>query len=78
MENFYLACLYDLLQDPTHQAMRAAKVNLSKPKLVKLCSTRLAFGTIDIQTPDIFQEEEMSLFYLIKGEQDVKYERFPK
>jgi len=40
MENFYHACLYELLQDHANQAMRAAKVNLSKPKLVKLYSTR--------------------------------------
>jgi len=66
MENIYLACLYDLLKDPTHEAMWAAKVNLSKAKLVKLYSIRLASRTIDLQTPDIFQEEQMSLFHLTK------------
>jgi len=66
MENVYLACLDNLLQDPTHQAMRAAKENLLKAKLVKLYSARLASGTIDLQSPEIFQEEQMSLFHLIK------------
>jgi hypothetical protein len=66
MKIFYLACLYDLLQDPTHQAMRATKVNMLNVKLVKLYSTRLSSGTIDIQTPDMFQEEQMSLLHFIK------------
>ena len=41
-------------------------MNLLKAKLVKLYTTRLASGTIDVQTPHIFQEEQMSLFHLIK------------
>ena len=58
--------------------MRASKVNLLKAKLVKLYSTRLASGTIEIQTLDIFQKEQMSLFHLIKGEQGVNKEQYPK
>jgi len=56
MENFYHACLYDLLQNPEHRVGRAAKLNSLKAKLVKQCSARLACGTIEMQAPDMFLE----------------------
>jgi len=56
-ENFYHAYLYEFLQDHAHQAMRAAKVNISKTKLVKLYSTRFTVWDDRHTNSNIFQEE---------------------
>ena len=69
MENFYYACLYDILQRPIQHAERRAALNHLKAKIVKLHNASLARGQIELRTQDIFQEERMSLFHLIKRRQ---------
>jgi len=69
MENVYYACLYDILQRPSQHAERRAALNHLKAKTVKLHNARLAGGQIELRTQDIFQEERMSLFHLIKRRQ---------
>jgi hypothetical protein len=65
MENFYHACLYDLLQIPEQHENRTAKINQLKAKLVNLFTTR-ARGMIEVPLTDLYQDEQMSLFHLIK------------
>jgi hypothetical protein len=48
MENFYYACLYDLLQRPIQHAERRAALNNLKAKIVKLHNARLARGQIEL------------------------------
>jgi hypothetical protein len=66
MENFYHACLYDLLQMPEQHANRTAKINQLKAKLVNLFNTTRARGMIELPPTDLYQDEQMSLFHLIK------------
>jgi len=66
MENFYYACLYDILQRPIQHAERRAAINHLKAKIVKLHNARLARGQIELRTQDIFKEERMFLLHLIK------------
>ena len=68
MENFYYACLYDILQCPIQHAERRAALNHLKAKIVKIHNARLARGQIELRT-HILQEERMSLFQLIKRRQ---------
>ena len=69
MENLYYACLYDVLKRPSQHAERRAALNHFKAKIVKLHNARLARGHTELRTQDIFQEERMSLFHLIKQRQ---------
>jgi len=69
MENVYYACLYDILQRPIQHAERRAAITHLKAKIVKLHNARLARGQIELRTQDIFQEERMSRFHLIKRRQ---------
>ena len=55
MENFYYACLYDILQRPNQHAEKRAALNHFKAKIVKHQSARLAQGQIELRTHDIFQ-----------------------
>jgi len=66
MENFYYACLYDVLRQPRPHAEKRTKLYHLKAKIVKLHTTRLEQGQVEHRSPDIFQEERMSLFQLIK------------
>jgi len=66
MENFYYACLYDILQRPIRHAERRASLNHLKAKIVKLHNARLVRGQIELRTHDILQEKRMSLFQFIK------------
>jgi len=78
LENFYYVCLYDKLQCPSQHAERRAGLNHLKAKIVKLHNARLAGGQIELRTQDIFQEERMSLFHLIKRRQRRGSERSQK
>ena len=66
MENFYYACLYGILRQPTPHTEKRSQLNHLKAKIVKLHTTRLEQGQVELRSPDIFQEERMSLFQLIK------------
>jgi exonuclease III len=66
MENFYHACLYDLLQMPEQHEKRTAKINHLKAKVVNLFNTTGARGMIEMPPPDLYQDEQISLFHLIK------------
>jgi len=77
-DNFYYACLYDILQCPSQHAERRAALNHLKAKIVKLHNARLARGQNELRTQDIFQEERMSLFHLIKRRQRRGSERSQK
>jgi hypothetical protein len=68
MENFYYACLYDVLQTPEHRTTRREKVNRLKAQLIKLYRERerAAAGMIDMQSLESFQEERIFLFCIIK------------
>jgi len=68
MENFYHACLYDLLQMPEQHEERTAKINHLNAKLVNLFNTR-ARGMMEVPPPDLYEDELMSLFHLIKRRQ---------
>jgi hypothetical protein len=54
MENFYHACLYDLLQMPEQHEKQTAKRNHLKAKLVKLFNTTRAQGMIEVPPPDLY------------------------
>jgi len=70
MEKYCHACLFDLLQYPTHRAEQMAAVNRLKAKLVKLYRARLSRGTVDKHTQESFQEERMPLFHPINGDKE--------
>ena len=63
MQNFYYACLYDMLQRPIQHAEIRAAINHIKTKIVKLHNAILARGHNELRTEDIFQEERMSQFH---------------
>jgi hypothetical protein len=65
LENFYCACLYDLIRPPDQEEGIAA-VNHVKAKIIRLYSTRLARGNIALQSPDTLQKERTTLYRLIK------------
>ena len=65
MENLNHACFYDLLQMPEREK-QTAKINHMKAKLVNLFNTTRARGMIEVPSPDLYQDEQMSLFHLIK------------
>jgi hypothetical protein len=43
-----------------------AKINHLKAKLVNLFNTTRARGIIEVPPPDLYQDEQVSLFHLIK------------
>jgi hypothetical protein len=69
LENFYHACLYDLVRRPSHQEEGIAAVNQCKGKIIRLYSARLARGNIELQSPDALQKERTTLYRLIKRRQ---------
>jgi hypothetical protein len=69
LENFYHACLYDLLRPPPPQEEGIAAVNQFKAKIIRLYSARLARGNIELQSPDALQKERKTLYHLIKRRQ---------
>src|SRR5215469_14673796 len=69
MENFYYACLYEALQHPLHHAKRRAALIRLKAKIVHIHTARLARGEIELRTQDVFQEERLSPYQLIKRKQ---------
>jgi hypothetical protein len=66
MENFYYACLYDVLQNPEHLVTRTEKVNRLKAQLIQVYRERASAGMIEMQSLDSFKGEEISLFHIIK------------
>ena len=66
MENFYYACLYDIMRRPSPHEEKRSKHNHLKAKIVKLHTTKLEQGQVELRSPDIFQDERMSLYQLIK------------
>jgi hypothetical protein len=66
MENFYHACLYELLQMPEQHENRTAKIKQLKAKLVNLFNTTRARGMIEVPPTGLYQDEQISLFHLIK------------
>ena len=69
MENFYYACLYDILQLPIQHTVKRAAFHHLKAKIVKLHNVRLEQGKIELRSQDIFQDEGLSMFHLIKRRQ---------
>ena len=57
------------MQCPIQHAERRAAFKHLKDKIVKLHNARLTLGQTELRTQDIFQEERMSLFHLIKRRQ---------
>jgi hypothetical protein len=74
MENFYYACLCDVLQNPENRMTQTEKVNRLKAQLIKLCREKAAAGMIEMQSLSSFQEERISLFHIIKQ----RNRRYPK
>jgi hypothetical protein len=68
LENFYYACLYDLLKRPHHEEGIAA-VNHVKAKIVRLYSARLACGNVELQYPEALQKERTAHYCLTKRRQ---------
>jgi hypothetical protein len=69
LENFYHACLYDLLRRPPYQEERITAVNQFNAKIIQLYSGRLARGNIELQSPDALQKERTTVYHLIKRRQ---------
>jgi hypothetical protein len=69
LENFYHACLYDLLRRPPHQEDGMATINQFKAKIIRLYSARLARGNIELQSQNALHKERTSLYQLIKRRQ---------
>jgi hypothetical protein len=69
MENFYYACLYEALKQPTQHAERKTMINRLQTKTVQIYTAKLARGQVELKTQDILQEERMSLYQLMKRRQ---------
>jgi len=72
-ENFYYACIYDVLQDPIQHREKGARLNHLKAKIVRLHNKRLQGMTIDTHEPTMFHGESSSLFHLYKCENGVNH-----
>ena len=70
MENFYHACLYDLLQMPEQHEKQTAKINHLKAKLVNFFNTKRARGIIEVPPPDLYQNDRCHYSISSKGESD--------
>jgi hypothetical protein len=66
LENFYHACLYDLLRRTPQQEDGMATINQFKAKIIRLYGARLACGNIELQSQDALHKERTSLYHLIK------------
>jgi hypothetical protein len=66
MENFYHACIYDLLQSPEQQSNCAAKINHLKAKLILLFNKTKEKGMIEASAQERYPDEQMSLYHIIK------------
>jgi hypothetical protein len=64
-ENFYHACLYDLLRRTPHQDGMAT-TNQFKAKIIRFYSARLGRGYIELQSQDALHKERTSHYHLIK------------
>jgi hypothetical protein len=69
LENFYHACLSDLLRRPPHQEDGMANINQFKAKIIRLYSARLARGNIELQSQDALHKERTSIYHMIKRRQ---------
>ena len=65
-ENFYYACIYDILQDPIQHREKTAILNHMIAKIVELNSKQLQSITVDTHKPTIFREECPPLFHLLQ------------
>jgi exonuclease III len=72
MENFYYACLYDILRRPSPHEVKRTKLNQLKAKIIKLHNTKLQQGQPELRSPDFIQEERMSLYQMIKRREQRK------
>jgi hypothetical protein len=66
MENFYYACIYDILQSPHERENRIEALNMLKAKIVHLHGKRLEGVNIDVGDHGSLRYERVSLFHLIK------------
>jgi hypothetical protein len=66
VENFHHACLYKLITNARKTREKTVKINHLKAKLVELLNTTRARGMIEVPPPDLYQDEQMLLFHLIK------------
>jgi hypothetical protein len=69
-ENFYHACLYDVLQHQSADRVEGVEtVNRFTAKIVKLYRARLARVIVEMPNQDMLLKETMSLFRVIKRRQ---------
>jgi hypothetical protein len=66
MENFYYACIYDILQSPHERENRIEALNLLKAKIGRLNGKRLEGVNIDVDDHESLRDERVSLFHLTK------------
>jgi len=67
IENFYYACIYDILQEPTQLREKSARLHQLKAKIIRLHNKRMQTITIDARDPKMYQGENPSIFRLIQG-----------
>ena len=67
MENFYYACRYDILQEPTQPKEKSASLHQLKAKIIRLQNKRMQTITIDARDPKMYEGENPSIFRLIQG-----------
>jgi hypothetical protein len=66
MENHLHECLYDIIRSDLTEAEKYAELNRYKAKLVQLHATRTAKNLLDTSDRDRMDDEEPSLFHLLK------------
>ena len=64
-ENFYYACIYDILKDRKHPREKKPTLNHLKAKIVRQHSKRVQSIITDTQEAALFQGESPSLFNLL-------------
>ena len=67
MENYYCACIYDILQDQSHPGEKSVRLRQLKAKIIRLHNKRIQTIMVDTRDPTMYQGGTPSLFHLIES-----------
>ena len=67
MENFYYACIYDILQEPIQPREKVAALGQMQAKILMLHTQRIKALTLDARDRTTYPGETPSLFHLVQG-----------
>jgi len=68
-ENFYYACIYDIIRETSHPRDKMLKLQHLKAKIIRLHTVKCTSMRIDIHDTTEYQGEKISLYQLIQRRQ---------